>query len=294
MNLINQNINLNNYKIFYVVAKFKSFSKASMELHVSQPSISYSIKQLESDLNTKLFFRDKRKIILTRDGEKVLSYVTKMLQTINLGEQELNKINTISIGSPVHITNHYVIPLLKDYLKKKNINVKFESGNIDTLITKLLSYELDFIIDTCPKNEISNIEYFTLKQVNKCLIYNTNKFTFDKEISLKKLEDYTLILPLKTNPYRKDLDNLLQKNKIKIKSTIEVTNSSLMYKLMDEGVGIGFMIEDFIENKDIYKVIKIKEKLPPSTIDLIYLKNQTTMIKKMIKYIKERSQNETK
>lgn len=294
MNLINQNINLNNYKIFYVVAKFKSFSKSSMELHVSQPSISYSIKQLESNLNTKLFFRDKRKVILTKDGEKLLSYVTKMLKTINLGEQDLNRINTISIGSPVHITNQYVIPLLKDYLKKNNISVKFESDNIDSLINKLLNYELDFIIDTYPKKEYLNVEYYNLKTVNKCLIYNAKKFTFNEEISLKKLENYTLILPLKTNPYRKDLDNLLARNKIKIKSTIEVNNSALMYKLMDEGVGIGFMIEDFIENKDIYKVIKIKEKLPLSTIDLIYLKNQTPMIKKLLKYIKERNKDETK
>ena len=43
------------YKTFYMVAKCSSFSKAAEKLYVTQPSISYSIKQLETNLNTKLF-----------------------------------------------------------------------------------------------------------------------------------------------------------------------------------------------------------------------------------------------
>ena len=52
MELVENNIDLNLYKIFYVVAKYESFSKAANELYVSQPAISYSIKKLEEELNT--------------------------------------------------------------------------------------------------------------------------------------------------------------------------------------------------------------------------------------------------
>ena len=56
MGIIDSNIDLNAYRIFYVVAKYESFTKAAEELYVSQPAISYSIKKLEEELNTKLLY----------------------------------------------------------------------------------------------------------------------------------------------------------------------------------------------------------------------------------------------
>ena len=52
---MNNNINLNLYKYFYEVAKYESFSKAANSLMISQPSLSYSIKVLEEQLNKQLF-----------------------------------------------------------------------------------------------------------------------------------------------------------------------------------------------------------------------------------------------
>ena len=57
MEIIESNIDLNTYKTFYVVAKYESFSKAANELCISQPAVSYSIKKLEEELNSKLFIR---------------------------------------------------------------------------------------------------------------------------------------------------------------------------------------------------------------------------------------------
>lgn len=58
---MNFNFDLNLYKVFYMVAKNNSFSKAAEELLVTQPSVSYSIKQLEERLEIKLFQRNQKK-----------------------------------------------------------------------------------------------------------------------------------------------------------------------------------------------------------------------------------------
>lgn len=62
------NINLNLYKYFFEVAKRLSYTKAAESLMVSQPSLSYSIKVLEEQLNQKLFRKENNKIILTDYG----------------------------------------------------------------------------------------------------------------------------------------------------------------------------------------------------------------------------------
>lgn len=54
------NINLELYKIFYVVAKNNHMTKASEELHISQPAISQAIKKLEEQLGGTLFLRSNK------------------------------------------------------------------------------------------------------------------------------------------------------------------------------------------------------------------------------------------
>ena len=63
MEIIENNIDLNAYKTFYVVAKWESFSKAASELYISQPAVSYSIKKLEEELNTKLNWMEKSVVV---------------------------------------------------------------------------------------------------------------------------------------------------------------------------------------------------------------------------------------
>lgn len=70
------NVNLELYKTFYVVAKYKHMTKASEELHVSQPAISQAIKKLEEELGGTLFVRSNKGMDLTKEGEMFYSYVS--------------------------------------------------------------------------------------------------------------------------------------------------------------------------------------------------------------------------
>ena len=74
-----QNINMNLLKYFYYVAKYNSYTKAADILLVSQPSLSYSIKVLESELNKKLFNRGKT-LELTTYGEYLYHQVEEIMK----------------------------------------------------------------------------------------------------------------------------------------------------------------------------------------------------------------------
>ena len=89
MGLYDSNCDYNKYKIFYAVAEVNSFSKAAEILHISQPAISYSIRELENQLNTTLFIRENRKIKLTEDGEKLINYLRRAFNDINLAEKSI-------------------------------------------------------------------------------------------------------------------------------------------------------------------------------------------------------------
>ena len=79
------NVNLNLYRSFYYVAKYKGFSKASQYAFISQPSLSTNIKNLEDALNTKLFYRGKnyKEIILTSEGKELYSKLAEIITVLN-------------------------------------------------------------------------------------------------------------------------------------------------------------------------------------------------------------------
>ena len=72
-------VNLELYRIFYVVAKHKHMTKASEELHISQPAISQAIKKLEDQLGGILFIRSNKGMELTKEGTMLFEYIQSSL-----------------------------------------------------------------------------------------------------------------------------------------------------------------------------------------------------------------------
>ena len=75
MGIYNSNCDFNKYKMFYAVSEYKSFSKAAEILHISQPAISYAVKELERELETTLLIRENKSIRLTPEGQELIYYI---------------------------------------------------------------------------------------------------------------------------------------------------------------------------------------------------------------------------
>ena len=86
------------YKTFYTVAKYNSFSKAAEKMYITQPTISYAIKQLESNLDTKLFYRSPNGVKLTPDGHEMFRYVERSYNLLVSGERNLKESKEFEYG----------------------------------------------------------------------------------------------------------------------------------------------------------------------------------------------------
>ena len=93
-------------RYFQAVARCQNISSASKELHVSQPSLSRSIKRLEDELGVELFDRVGRRIVLNDKGAVLLDSVCKALESVDSVEETLfryirNKSRTLNVLCPV-------------------------------------------------------------------------------------------------------------------------------------------------------------------------------------------------
>ena len=164
---MNLNINLNLYKYFYEVAKYNSYTKAAESLMISQPSLSYSIKVLETQLEKKLFVRENNKIKLTNDGENLynrLDQIFKQFEDTNENDDYKGKV-TLGVRSA------YAFKVLPFYIYEfsklhPNLEIDFIIGRSEKLLSLLENKQIDILIDEKKKTRkriISDVGYFMLQ-----------------------------------------------------------------------------------------------------------------------------------
>jgi len=245
MGIYDSNSDYNKYKVFYAVAECNSFSKAVDVLHISQPAISYAIKELEYQLNTKLFIRENRQIKLTDDGEKLMYYLRRAFNDINIAERILKEkkkeySGVVKIGIYEHISL-VLLPKLFDEFIKQYPDAKFEvtTSSSNELKEKLKNRELDIIITQYPllieENHVFTEE--KLFELENCFF--TTKEIYD-QYKDNKLKELPLILPFRGYVDIDTLDGLLATTNMKIKNNCRIYTFELTKKLVLQNLGIGW------------------------------------------------------
>lgn len=124
---------------FLAVAREENFTKAAGQLHLTQPTLSRQIADLEQELGVKLFVRSNHNIILTEDGmilkrraQEILSLADKTKRDFLQKDEALS--GTISIGSGEFRSTEYLAKIIAEFLRKYS-NVKYEiySGNANNI-----------------------------------------------------------------------------------------------------------------------------------------------------------------
>lgn len=138
-------------RYFRVLAHTLHYTRAAEELHIAQPSLSYSISELEKELGVKLFEKANRKIALTMYGDFFLPYVENALSTLSDGTEALKQLagtsyQIVRLGYLHSISASLIPQLIKElYAQEKNAKLRFqftEAGSLD-IFNRLKRGELD-------------------------------------------------------------------------------------------------------------------------------------------------------
>ena len=291
--MFKKNINLNLYKVFYDVCKYGSFSKTAEFTYTTQSAISKSIKKLEEDLETQLFYRNSNGIELTNEGRELFKYVEESYANLLTAErviletQNLER-GTLNIGLPSHIASFFFFDKIIDFHKKyPNIEIKLISGSTHQLLELIDKHEIDLIIDTAPINTSNmDLTVIDLFEVKYAFICNKEQYDKYKHIkSIKDLEEIPLIIPPKGTSNRKKLDQLFIKYNVTPKKIINIHTSEVILNAVNHDLGIGYLISDIVKKDKNYKYINIKEELP--TTNIVFAYNKKFLTSAPIRFIEE-------
>lgn len=296
------NIDFELYRIFYVVANHCNITKASEELSISQPAISKSIKNLEEQLGGQLFVRTKRGVVLTEEGKEFYNYIKQAIEYINNAENKFTDLinletGCIKIGISTTLTKEFLLPYLEEFHSLyPKIDIQIITNLTSDLMPKLRNGLIDIVIlNLNDKNYGNDIDIIKCRKINDCFVVNNKyKYLTLKEVSIKELNNYPLILQAKGSNTREFLDNIARENEVVLKPNIELASYSLIVEFSKIGLGIGYVTKEYIKeaikNKELYE-LKLKEKIPSRYIGIALSKNHVPNFstKRLVEIIKKNS-----
>lgn len=275
-------INLELYRIFYVVAVNQNITKASEELNISQPAITKHIKNLEDSLGVILFNRTRKGVLLTPIGQKIFLEIKNALTILDNVENEIknykdNNCGTIRIGISTTL-----VRVLMDYINdfyKKYPNVKIEI-NTDTTrdnIRLLQNGLLDLIVCKEPEKIDKDLNYIKIGDSSYEFVANKEIYSkINQPIELNSLIDYPILLQKEPSNSYFSAKKLFNENNIELDSKLNIGSSSLLVDFTKIGYGIGYVTKLYIEkelkNKDLF-IIKTIPETPKISYGIITLKN---------------------
>lgn len=284
-------MDLHYLRIFYEVAKEKSFTKAANKLYINQSAVSIQVKKFEEILNSKLFDRSSKKIKLTYTGEALFKMAEEIFEKVKRAEKEMERIINldkakISIGATSVIGEPLLPLLMKDFISLHDeIEYDITISTKAWLLKLLKEGELDILLIDEEHITDPNLEVITVGSVPYILVgrKNTQKLeTVSKEPLISRKNIYN---------NDKAISHLEDKNHICFNTKIPVLgNLGVIKGMVKEGIG-NVILPYYAVYKEIqsdeFKVIRTIDEVTDS-YQIVITKDKKNLahIIKFINFVK--------
>ncbi len=256
--------NLERYRVFYWTAKLGSLTKAAEKLHITQPAVSHTLKQLEGDLGGQLFFRTTRGVKLTAEGEVLYQFVEQAIHFIEIGEKKIAEMQEltygeINIGASDTLCKHFLLPYLEQFHKQyPEVRIRVTNRTTPETITLLKEGKIDFGVVNLPAFD-SKIDFRISSTQQDCLVGNQAYAPMaEHPLPLEELHRYPLLLLEPGGSTRNFLDEYAASNGITLHPEFELGSLDLLIQFAQSGFGLTFIVREYVaEELDTGKLIEI-------------------------------------
>ncbi len=143
-------------QVFLTVARVLSFTKAAESLHMTQPAVTFQIRQLEKHFNTRLFDRTHNRISLTEAGDRVYAYAEKIFDLYGEMDAEVRQLTgevsgVLALGASTTIAEYMLPTLLGDFKRAfPEVVLRLQVSNTEGIVSMVEANEIDLGVVEAP------------------------------------------------------------------------------------------------------------------------------------------------
>jgi len=258
--------------VFKDVAETKNITLSAKKLHMSQPSISLQIQNLENQYGARFFDRTNKGVTLTKEGEIFYAHVRSVLDILSSAKEQINALakgqrGLIYLGATLTI-GEYILPNILAFLYKTHPDVDFkvkiantESISQDVLEKKL---HIGLIEGPVPRHKDLNVEKFWEDELVVVVPY-FHSWASRKSITLTELPHERLVTRENGSGTRKVMEMALKERGLDpehLNITMELGSTQAIKQVVSAGLGIT-IISALTVNREgdqkIFRTLKIQD-----------------------------------
>ena len=240
-------MNLQHLRYFLAVSRSNSFTQAARQLHVTQPTVSGGVAELEKELGVRLFHRAGRKVELTLEGRTLSNYALRIEDLVDEAQDR------VSAGGPIAgdsfafgAIDAAVIYLLPESLGRytdlhPQIQLSIQVAPSRYLVDDLLANRSEFAVLSLPFEHPRLDTLPILRDEMPLVVGAHHAFAGKRSVRLEQVAEETLILFHSDSISRRIVDEHFAEAALTPRVVMEMRSPEAMRKLVEAGVGISFL-----------------------------------------------------
>ena len=291
-------VKLELYRVFKEVAEAGNITAAAQTLFISQSAVSQSIKQLEAELQTRLFARNSRGVTLTAEGKMLYEYVRSAMGLLETGEEKLSQsrdlqMGHLTIGASDTVTSQFLLPYLDTFHKRHPaIHIQIVSGRSHKVLGLLRSGKVDIAFASTPADD-AGLRIYPCFDTHAIFVAGAEyPCDFRHVYTLEEIAAFPLILLERKASSRLYLERFFLQNGLKLNPEIELGARSLLVDLAAIGFGVAGVTEEFVRKElDSGRLKKLKTsfEIPARSVDMCLLSDvpQSAAAERFTDFVKD-------
>ncbi|MBF0611710.1 MAG: LysR family transcriptional regulator [Magnetococcales bacterium] len=289
-------------RVFYAVAKQLSFTRAAEELYLTQPAVTFQIRQLEEHFNTRLFDRHHNRISLTDAGQVVYSYAERILELYRETEKAINEMTgvtrgIIKVGASTTI-GEYMLPLILSGYHDRfpGVQIRLTVHNTRLVIRKLEDATIDVgMVEGPVKNK--NITLTPCSE-DELVVILPPKHPLTKlaEIPVQSLKDYPFVSREEGSGTRAVISEILTKAGMpyeRLNVVLELGSTESVKGSVEGGMGFSIVSRASLRKESELNTLvvrRIKDLPMKRMIQFVHQKQKfrSKAVEEFINYAKEK------
>ncbi|MCM3740637.1 LysR family transcriptional regulator [Oceanobacillus luteolus] len=270
------------YRVFHIVSKNKSFSKAAKELFMTQSAVSQSILRLEKELEVQLFHRTPKGAVLTNEGKVLHEHVSSALGIIDVAEDKIQAFKglrrgelRIAVGDT--ISRYFLLPFLEEYHARfPGIKLKILNGTTPEILDYIKAREADVGVCNLPIAD-EQFRVIPCMKIHDIFVCGEKYRRISKiPVSFDHLMQLPLILFEKNTISRRYVDEFFEERGYAISPVFELGSYDLLMDFAKSNLGISCVVREFSQeylNRGILHEVLLEETIPSREIGIVNLKS---------------------
>ena len=240
------NLTLRQLKIFEAVARHLSFTKASEELHLTQPAVSMQIKQLEQATGVPLFELVGKRVYLTEAGQELQRYSRSIAMLLTEAEQVFEEMKGLRRGRltiTVASTANYFVPRLWATFRKRHpdVSVSLDVTNREGLIRALAENQADLVIMGLPPEGLDLVAESFMPNPLVVIAPTHHALAGHIDIAVRALEDEEFVLREQGSGTRQAAEHFFAAHDMALRPRLELGSNEAVKQAVAGGLGLSVL-----------------------------------------------------